>query len=101
MLTYLSKHPFLKLMTPHTRTRALRLSFFRSFFRQAFEGAEEGGEAGDEYRVLSGGAPGSEGSAAAGGGGGGGARPREVEESNWGNWDPIPRIRVVERSRFV
>ena len=71
---------------------------------QAFEGEEagqgtEGGQASlssssssAEYRLLSGNDPGSGGYA-----GGGGA----AEEGGWGNWDPIPRIRIVERSRFV
>lgn len=64
-----------------------------------------GDEEGDGYRLLSGGGGGTGGggdggaaAAAAGGAGGGGG---VVEESYWGNWDPIPRIRVVERSRFV
>lgn len=55
---------------------------------------------GDGYRLLSGGGgagPGGPGAAGGGSGSGGGV----VEESYWGNWDPIPRIRVVERSRFV
>ena len=59
---------------------------------------ETAGNEGDGYRLLSGGGgPGGPGAAAGGSGSGGGV----VEESYWGNWDPIPRIRVVERSRFV
>jgi hypothetical protein len=53
---------------------------------------EDGSSSSAEYRLLSGDGPGA---------GTGAAAAEEEGGGNWGNWDPIPRIRVVERSRFV